>query len=88
MFLAATGMSRPRRMDEDALAAKPRSRPGRVEQIDDVLDVYREAGASGASNLDIAVLVQSAAMMERRSITLAERKLEGSTTPVWLYLLA
>ncbi len=85
MFLAATGMNATSTMDEDALRTQVATWAG--ERIDDVLDVYRREHPD-ASNLDIAVLIQSAAMMGRGSITLAERKIEGSTTPVWLYLLA
>ena len=68
-------------------ALSPQTATWAGERIDDVLDVYRREHPE-ASNLDIAVLVQSSAMMGRGSITLAERKIEGSTTPVWLYLLA
>ena len=52
-----------------------------------MLDVYRTEHPD-VSNLDLAVLIQSAAMMGRGSIELAERKLAGGTKPVWLYLLA
>ena len=52
-----------------------------------MLDVYRREHPD-VSNLDLAVLVQSMSMMGRGSIAFAEQKIEGSRTPVWLYLLA
>ena len=54
---------------------------------DEVLDVYRREHPD-ASNLDLAVLVQSTSMMGRGSVKLAELKVAGATTPVWLYVLA
>jgi para-nitrobenzyl esterase len=85
MFLAGSGMNASSTIDDSALRAQLETWAG--DRVDDVLQVYRREHPE-ASNVDLAVLIQSAAMMGRGSITLAERKLAGSTTPVWLYLLA
>ncbi len=85
MFLAATGMNTTSAMDDDALREHLGTWAG--DRVDDVLDVYRREHPD-ASNLDLAVLVQSMSMMGRGSIAFAEQKIAGSRTPVWLYLLA
>jgi len=85
MFLAATGTNASSTMDDDTLRTQVETWAG--ERVDDVVAVYRREHPD-ASNLDIAVLVQSASMMGRGSVALAERKIAGSATPVWLYLLA
>ncbi len=85
MFLAATGTNAGSTMDDDALRAQVATWAG--ERVDEVLDVYRREHPD-ASNLDLAVLVQSTSMMGRGSVKLAELKIAGATTPVWLYVLA
>ncbi len=85
MFLAMAGTTAGTEMDDDALRAQASNYAG--DRADAVIDAYRRAHPD-ASNLDLAVLIQSTGMMGRGSIELAERKLAGSTTPVWLYVLA
>ena len=85
MFLAAMGMNSTSTMDHDALRTQLATWTG--DRTDDVLEVYRKEHPD-ASNLDLAVLIQSTGMMGRGSIELAEHKLAGGTTRVWLYLLA
>ena len=85
MFMAATGMHAGSTMDDDALRAHVATWAG--DRADDVLAVYRREHPD-ASNVDLAVLVQSVAMMGRGSVTLAEQKIAGASAPVWLYLLA
>jgi para-nitrobenzyl esterase len=85
MFLAMAGTTADTTMDDDALRATASTHA--PDRADAVIDAYRSAHPD-ASNLDLAVLIQSTGMMGRGSIELAERKLAGSTTPVWLYVLA
>ena len=79
--------ARPRPRRSTTTRCAPRRRPSAGDRADAVLDAYRRAHPD-ASNLDLAVLIQSTGMMGRGSIELAERKVAGSSTPVWLYVLA
>ena len=85
MFLSMAGTNADTVIDDDALRAQASTSAG--DRVDAVLDAYRREHPD-ASNLDLAVLIQSTGMMGRGSIELAERKVAGSSTPVWLYVLA
>jgi para-nitrobenzyl esterase len=50
-----------------------------------IVDAYR-ATRPGASNRDLLIAIESDRMMRIPSIELAERKIAGSTTPVFMYL--
>jgi para-nitrobenzyl esterase len=54
------------------------------ENVDEIIGVYRELSPD-ATNIDVLSFAITDSGMRAGSITLAERKIEGSSTPVFMY---
>ena len=86
MFLAATGVNATSTMDDDALARTPRDVGGRPSRRS-----ARRVPARAPGRVEPRPRGARAVHVDDRGAVrspFAEQKIEGSRTPVWLYLLA